>query len=520
MHYLPILLAVCIAINGNTSSAALHPFNDIGAISNANAEGRGRSNVNGSVNGNGNGIGQSIRHASPLIGSTTRRRIRRRSFNDNAAIAAQSVEAPFIIITVRREQEDGDESTSSAAPSTAPSEAGSFTTTTATTSVDTTAISTAAGVDVDNNDNNEATMTATGSTMAEEVPGDNGDNDTDVITAATNLTSSSSSSMNTISPSISPPMTSMETLSNATTATDTSVTTLDEDENDEGGTTTYSPTPSDVSFSTSTTSPSNINGSASGGEESMGKDDNDDEGEGTESLGVPVIHDFSNVPTPSSTGDDGNWIDDHINSNDVDDYYYEQQQGSFEPTPSTGYYNGNGNDDLYGVVETIWEELHTPSPTVVYVPPPSEEDPLSEKGSEEVVGAEQGVGSGDEGDDSKNNGDDNVLYHGLGGKVGTYMDSIESPTEMEHDKNVQIVTATLLSIFIVTLLITAHLVMHHPDGLCAGFCRLALRFIGCVSRTLCLPCRAVCCSGGSEQSRSRRSHAPMRTPFPSDLELT
>jgi hypothetical protein len=492
--YVPFLLAACIAFNGNTSSAALQPFDDVvGAISNANAGGRGRSNVN--AIGNGNRIGQSVRHASPSNGSTNRRRsIRRRSTNDNAVLAIQTQAAHFM----RRDQEKVDESSSTAAPSAAPSEAGS--------------------IEEDNNFN-EATMTTTSSTMVEEVPGDNDDNDTDVITA-TNLTSSSiSSSMNTISPSLSPPVTSMETSSNATIPTDTSATTLDEDVNDEGGTSTNSPSPSNASFSISTTSPSNINGSGSG-EESVGNDDNE-EGEGTDSLGTPVIHDFSNVPTPSSTGD-GNWIDDHINSNDVDDYYYEQQQGSFEPTPSTMYYNGNnGNDDLYGVVETIWEELHTPSPTVVYVPPPSEKDPLSKEGAEEVEGADEGVGDGDEGDDSNNNnGDDNVLYHGLGGNVGTYMDSIESPTEMEHDKNVQIVTATLLSIFIVTLLITAHLVMHHPDGLCAGCCRLALRFIGCVSRTLCLPCRAVCCSGGSEQSRSRRSHAPMRTPFPTDLELT
>jgi hypothetical protein len=90
---------------------------------------------------------------------------------------------------------------------------------------------------------------------------------------------------------------------------------------------------------------------------------------------------------------------------------------------------------------------------------------------------------------------------------------------MEKDKNVQVTVGILMSLFVILLLVTASLVMNYPDGLCAGCCRLTLKVLSCCFRTLCLPCRAICC-GGSEQLQGRRTHAPMRSPFPSDLELT
>jgi len=117
--------------------------------------------------------------------------------------------------------------------------------------------------------------------------------------------------------------------------------------------------------------------------------------------------------------------------------------------------------------------------------------------------------------------DDGTFYHGLGGKlgkVGDYLDGVESPQKLEKDRNVQIVAGFLVVVSLVFLLVTAHMVMQYPDGLCAGFCRLTLKCICCFMRTLCLPCRAICCKG-SDQAHSRRTHAPMRTPFPTDLEL-
>jgi hypothetical protein len=154
--------------------------------------------------------------------------------------------------------------------------------------------------------------------------------------------------------------------------------------------------------------------------------------------------------------------------------------------------NGNGIPDEF--------ESMTTRPTAAYIPPPNDEDPLAE---EEEMEEEE----------------DHVLYHGLGGTAGAYLDGVESPLEMEKDKNVQVTVGILMSLFVIILLVTASLVMNYPDGLCAGCGRLTLKVLSCCFRTLCLPCRAICC-GGSEQSHGRRTHAPMRSPFPSDLELT
>ena len=167
---------------------------------------------------------------------------------------------------------------------------------------------------------------------------------------------------------------------------------------------------------------------------------------------------------------------------------------------------GLDDDDEDSEWYNEWEEemgptdKPTPRPTALYIPQEGE-DPLMEEEEPDVKDF-----------------NDDVLYHGLGGKVGAYLDQVESPQEMEQDKNVQVVAGILGSLLLVLLLITAHLVMNHPDGLCAGCCRLTLKVICCLTRTLCLPCRAICCKG-SEQAQSRRSHQPMRTPFPSDLEL-
>jgi len=177
------------------------------------------------------------------------------------------------------------------------------------------------------------------------------------------------------------------------------------------------------------------------------------------------------------------------------------------PTISTLTYGGDIYNDIYegGVNRlTIPTEFPTLKPTVEYI---SKEvnDPLAQETEPDVVDFN----------------DDGTFYHGLGeklGKVGEYLDGVESPREMEKDKNVQVVGGIVMVVFLVLLLVTAHLVMQYPDGLCAGCCRLTLKCICCFIRTLCLPCRAICCKG-SDQTQGRRTHAPMRTPFPTDLEL-
>jgi hypothetical protein len=157
------------------------------------------------------------------------------------------------------------------------------------------------------------------------------------------------------------------------------------------------------------------------------------------------------------------------------------------------------------IIEEIEQEFEgdptykpTPRPTSAYTPISDDEDPISKEGAEDF-----------------SNGQKDDSFQGV---INTYLDGVESADEMKTDKNVQVVAVSLVVVFLVLLLLTAHLVMEHPDGLCASFCRLILKCLCCGIRVLCLPCRAICCKG-SDQTRSRRTHAPMRAPFPSDLEL-
>jgi len=182
---------------------------------------------------------------------------------------------------------------------------------------------------------------------------------------------------------------------------------------------------------------------------------------------------------------------------------------TYAPSPSLsqGEDEFEWGGDWGGNWQTYPTSPPSPRPSTLYVPPPSDEGDEIEKTGTDVASNFPGP-------------DDNVLYHGFGGKVGAYLDQVESPQEMEKDKNVQIVAAVLGSLFLVLLLVHTHLVMNHPDSLCAGCCRLTLKVICCLCRTLCLPCRVMCCS--SEQAQGRRTHTPMRgrgAPFPTDLEL-
>jgi len=168
------------------------------------------------------------------------------------------------------------------------------------------------------------------------------------------------------------------------------------------------------------------------------------------------------------------------------------------------YYDEVSEEIMEEIEEEYEEEFEqptykpTPRPISVYIPLSDDEDPVAKEGTEDFSNGQK--------DDS------------LQGMVNAYLDGVESPDEMKSDKNIQVVAVSLVVVFLVLMLVTAHLVMDYPDGLCASFCRLILKCLCCLIRVLCLPCRAICCKG-SDQTRSRRTHAPMRAPFPSDLEL-
>ena len=208
-----------------------------------------------------------------------------------------------------------------------------------------------------------------------------------------------------------------------------------------------------------------------------------------------------------------------LSSNDPDADYlpdnFADFLGTFEKCCTSNAVSPSEFNDCYfdEVSEEIMEELEeeyetdfetiltykpTPRPSSLYIPMTDDEDPISKEGTEDFSNGQK--------DDS------------LQGMINTYLDGVESPDEMKSDENVQVVAVSLTAVFLILLLLTAHLVMEHPDGLCASFCRLILKCLCCLIRVLCLPCRAICCKG-SDQTRGRRTHAPMRAPFPSDLEL-
>lgn len=231
---------------------------------------------------------------------------------------------------------------------------------------------------------------------------------------------------------------------------------------------------------------------------------------------------FSSVPSNSidELGEDNDDEDEDENDGYEDGFDLNPVSGPVTSGNSNPTYNPtappttstiSSGDDIYSDIysggmnrPTFPTETPTLKPTVEYIPRKGD-DPLAEETEPDVADFN----------------DDPTFYHGLGdklGKVGEYLDGVASPREMEKDKNVQVVGGILVVMFLLLLLVTAHMVMQYPDGLCAGCCRLTLKCMCCFIRTLCLPCRAICCKG-SDQAQGRRTHAPMRTPFPTDLEL-
>jgi len=208
----------------------------------------------------------------------------------------------------------------------------------------------------------------------------------------------------------------------------------------------------------------------------------------------PVTVNITLAPTPIDLRGQGDYEDEEQEESEGirEDYSYDYEDDRF-------------NDEYdVGIGRSILPTYTpTPEPTVRYISKTGI-DPLAEEIEPDLADFN----------------DDGAFYHGLGdklGKVGLYLDGVESPQKLEKDKNVQVIAGVLVVVSLGLLLVTAHLVMQYPDGLCAGFCRLTLKCICCFTRMICLPCRAICCK--TSDQTTRRTHAPMRTPFPTDLEL-
>lgn len=114
---------------------------------------------------------------------------------------------------------------------------------------------------------------------------------------------------------------------------------------------------------------------------------------------------------------------------------------TYKPTYGTKPYY----DEPYWGRPTGPTRSPTDKPTVEYVPKDEGVDPLTQ---------------GEAPDLEDFSDDDNVFYHGLGGKAGAYLDGVESPQEMVMDKNAQVVAGILGSLALVLILVTAHMVMN------------------------------------------------------------
>ena len=112
------------------------------------------------------------------------------------------------------------------------------------------------------------------------------------------------------------------------------------------------------------------------------------------------------------------------------------------PTISTLTYGGDIYNDIYeGGMSRVTFPTESPTlkPTVEYIPKEGD-DPLTQETEPDVADFN----------------DDGTFYHGLGdklGKVGEYLDGVESPRKMEKDKNVQVVGGILMVVFLVLLLV-------------------------------------------------------------------
>lgn len=110
----------------------------------------------------------------------------------------------------------------------------------------------------------------------------------------------------------------------------------------------------------------------------------------------------------------------------------------------------------------------------------------------------------------------------------------ETMNEMKKDRNVQKLSIFILLLGITGMLFTAQQISENPNGLFASICRLTLRFVLCIYRIVCLPCRFLMFQGSTTSSTSTATnamghhqhvmsvdnHRPLPDEFENDLELT
>jgi hypothetical protein len=174
----------------------------------------------------------------------------------------------------------------------------------------------------------------------------------------------------------------------------------------------------------------------------------------------------STTPTDDAwftPNDDTNTTDDAQKGwNEGDDsideeLYYEGDDGAPTDDAPNSF---NEDDDFEG---DEWSSYNQMNDDPTYQPTPRPTHHAYESPSDDLV--EESYTSAAEFDDDLKNAEAKI--ENAEDAVETYLSGVESPEEMEQDKNVQVVAGVLTTVFLVLWLITAHQTMENPDGLCA-----------------------------------------------------
>ena len=132
-----------------------------------------------------------------------------------------------------------------------------------------------------------------------------------------------------------------------------------------------------------------------------------------------------------------------------------------------------------------WRKYQTMEPTAAYHPPSEILDPLDGLASERPSSAGHS-GPFEEGSWAEEEYEEG--YSWLDGEPGQ-----ESLDELVRDSRVQVAVGVLLGIGGLMAIVTGAMISSNPDGLCGSVCTLLATVILCPIRTICLPCRYMCC---------------------------
>lgn len=99
-------------------------------------------------------------------------------------------------------------------------------------------------------------------------------------------------------------------------------------------------------------------------------------------------------------------------------------------------------------------------------------------------------------------------------------DEEEKIKQLASDKTAEAVAGIIAFLGIIGMLTTAYNLFENPDGMCAMFCRLSLKFTSFIMKVVCLPCRLCCGKYSGYTSSDPKNRTLFVEEYTNDLELT